>query len=206
MIPRVTSDLYVSLAQRKYFDGEPNRIRSRFLGWGLALVTAAMIILIVIQSALVGRVFPLPIVIEGALSVLIVWLTGRVMPRKTRKGRMAWEQITGLEEYARRAEVSDIERQERKSVFERLLPFAIALDIADRWANAFEGLYTEPPHWFQTQGSQAFSTAILVGAVHNSVHAMNRTLPVPPRSAGSSSAGSSGWSSGGFGGGGGGSW
>ena len=159
--------------------------------------------------------FALSVVIAGALSALIVWICSRVMPRKTRKGRIAWEQVAGLEEYIRRAEVSDIERQERQSGFERLLPYAIALDIADRWAEAFEDLYTEPPHWFQTHGGGAFSPGILVGAVHNSVRAMNRTLPVPPRTS-SSPMGSSGWSSGGFsgggfsgggfGGGGGGSW
>lgn len=217
VLPTVTSNLYASLASQKYFDGNPHSIRSRFLGWGLALVAAALAVLVGAQSVLVGRVFVLPILITGALSVLIVVLTSRVMPRKTRKGRMAWEQITGLEEYIRRAEVSDIERQERQSVFERLLPYAIALDIAGRWAKAFEGLYTEPPHWFRTHGGGAFSTGILVGAIHNSVQAMNRTLPVPPRSTGSTGySGSTGWSSGGFsgggfsgggfGGGGGGSW
>ena len=45
------------------------------------------------------------------------------------KGRIAWEQITGLEEYIRRAEVDDIQAQDRRGVFERLLPYAIIFGL-----------------------------------------------------------------------------
>ena len=149
----------------------------------------------------------------GVLSLVVVAVTSRVMPRKTRLGRIAWERIKGLEEYIRRAEIDDIQAQDRRGVFERLLPYAIILNLADRWGKAFEGLYKEPPDWYRTQGDGTFSTGYFVSSLNGSVNSMNTMLPSQPRSAGS---GSSGWlsggfsgggsSGGGFGGGGGGSW
>ncbi len=76
-------------------------------------------------------------------------VTSRVMPRKTQKGRIAWEQISGLEEYIRRAEVEDIQAQDRRGIFERLLPYAIIFGLSNRWAQAFADLYTQPPDWYQ---------------------------------------------------------
>ena len=69
---------------------------------------------------MIGRVFIVPIAITGVLSAIVVIVTSRVMPRKTHKGRIAWEQISGLEEYIRRAEIEDIQAQDRRGIFERL--------------------------------------------------------------------------------------
>ena len=102
-----------------------------------------------VQIGMIGRVFIVPIAIAGVLSAIVVVITSRVMPRKTRKGRIAWEQINGLEEYIRRAEVDDIQAQDRRGVFERLLPYAIIFGLSNRWAKAFADLYTQPPDWYQ---------------------------------------------------------
>jgi uncharacterized membrane protein YgcG len=168
---------------------------------------------------MIGRVFILPVVVAGVLSAIVVAITSRVMPRKTRKGRIAWEQINGLEEYIRRAEVDDIQAQDRRGIFERLLPYAIIFGLSNRWAKAFADLYTQPPNWYQPADPLNYSTLRFVNDVDRSVASMNRSLPAMPRSTGTSGgptgAGYS-WSSGGFsgggsagggfGGGGGGSW
>jgi uncharacterized membrane protein YgcG len=135
------------------------------------------------------------------------------MPRKTRSGKIAWEQVAGLEEFIRRAEADEIQAQERRGIFERLLPYAIVFGLADRWAKAFAGLYTQPPDWYQPANPSHFSTALLASSMNRSVHSMNEVFPSQPRSSGSGGGG--GWSSGGFsggsvgggfGGGGGGAW
>jgi hypothetical protein len=158
------------------------------------------------------------VAVTGFLSAALVVITSRVMPRKTQKGRIAWEQITGLEEYIRRAEVDDIEAQDRRGIFERLLPYAIIFGLSKRWAKAFADLYTQPPDWYQPADASNYSTWQLMNDVERSVGTMNRTFPSMPRSTGSdgptgqgyswSSGGFSGGGSvgGGFGGGGGGSW
>lgn len=211
-IQSAKGQIYKSLKGREYFDGNPDTVRTLFLLIGLGVLALSVGLAAAIQAAWVGRVFPLPLILTAIAGVVIVAWTSRVMPRKTRKGRIAWERIRGLEEYIRRAEVDDLKEQERQGIFETLLPYAIAFGLADRWARAFEGLYKEPPNWYRTNRSD-FSTAYLASSLNHSVNQMNTVLPSQPRSSGSSGGGWSsggfsggGSSGGGFGGGGGGSW
>ena len=219
VIAKVKHHLYQGLSKGGYFDGNPTNVRGAFLGLGLLLLLIALGGSALIQFWMIGRVFIAPIAIAGVLSAIVIIVTSRVMPRKTRKGRIAWEQIHGLEEYIRRAEVDDIQAQDRRGVFERLLPFAIIFGLSNRWAKAFANLYTEPPNWYQPVDPLNYSTLRFMNDIDHSVSSMNRTLPAMPRSTGTgggptgagyawSSGGFSGGGSsgGGFGGGGGGSW
>jgi len=214
VLPEVKQTVYSSLTKQGYFDGNPDTVRTTFLILGLVLAVAATVLAVALQWQIMGRFFMVPAIITGVLSALIVIITSRVMPRRTRKGRIAWEQIAGLEEYIKRAEAKELQQQERVGIFERLLPYAIALGIADRWAASFEGLYQQPPDWFLMDGT-AFSMGRLMNSLDNSVGRMNSTFTSVPRSAGGGSGGGGwtsggfsggGFSGGGFGGGGGGSW
>ncbi|MCG3179848.1 MAG: hypothetical protein BIFFINMI_02194 [Phycisphaerae bacterium] len=194
--------IYDGLTRQRYFDGNPDVIRTRFFGGGLAMTLLALIGLSMLQFKLLGRVFFVPVIITGLLSGIVLFVTGRVMPRRTRKGRVALEQILGLEEFIRRAELDQIDAGDRRGVFERLLPYAIALNLHERWARKFQGLYTAPPDWYQMDSPGLFSTALLIGSLNHSITAMSASLPAAPRSSGGSgSGGGGGWSSGGFGGG-----
>jgi uncharacterized membrane protein YgcG len=212
-LPKVKDSLYRNLTQSGYFAARPDTVRTGFVVGGLLAMGAALALAGLVQFLWVGRVFPAPLIVTAVASAVVVVVTAWVMPRKTRRGRTAWERISGLEEYIRRAEVDDLKAQERQGIFERLLPFAIAFGLADRWAKAFEGLYAQPPDWYRPAGPGPFTTMALVSSINNSVNAMNSTLPSQPRSSGSSGGGWSsggfsggGFSGGGFGGGGGGSW
>ncbi len=219
VIGKVKHNLYQGLSQGGYFDGNPSTVRGTFLGLGLLALAVALGAAAAVQIWMIGRVFIVPIAIAGVLSAIVIVVTSRVMPRKTRKGRIAWEQINGLEEYIRRAEVDDIQAQDRRGIFERLLPYAIIFGLSNRWAKAFADLYTQPPNWYQPADPLNYSTMRFVNDIDHSVSSMNRSLPAMPRSTGASggptgagyawsSGGFSGGGSsgGGFGGGGGGSW
>ena len=153
------------------------------------------------QFAALGRVFPLPVFVSLGLSLTTVIAFSRAMPRRTGKGRRAWEQVAGLEEYIRRAEAGAIASAEKRGVFEHLLPFAMIFGVADRWAEAFEGIYDVPPSWYQGQGRDLTSTAWIVSSLNSSSSRMQTAMYTAPRSSGSGSSGG-GWSSGGFSGGG----
>jgi uncharacterized membrane protein YgcG len=203
VLPRVKADLYRGLSQAQFFDGNPEKVRGAFLVLGIMLVLAVLGAACLIQLALIGRIFFLPVIIAGVLSVLSVVVTSRVMPRKTRKGRVAWEKIAGLQEYIRRAEVDDIQEQERQGVFERLLPYAIIFGLSKRWGKAFASLYSEPPSWYQPARPMDFSTWMLVNDIDRSIWLMNQTFPTQPRvEVNSGGRGGYSWSSGGFSGGG----
>lgn len=205
VLGRVKDELYRGLSHASFFDGNPETVRGTFLVLGIFLVLAVLAAACVIQLGLIGRIFFLPVVVAGILSIVAVIITSRIMPRKTRKGRIAWEKIAGLQEYIRRAEVDDLREQERQGVFERLLPYAIIFGLSKRWGKAFEDLYREPPDWYQPARPMDFSTWMLVNDIDRSVWMMNQTFPTQPRveiDTGSGRGGGYSWSSGGFGGGG----
>jgi len=204
VIDRVKDDLYGVLSRANYFDGNPETIRTTFLVTGIFLTALGLALACLVQLVLIGRVFPIPAIIAALLSIAVVVVASRVMPRKTRKGRIAWERISGLEEYIRRAEVDDIKEQERQGVFERLLPYAIIFGLSSRWGKAFADLYRQPPDWYQPAHPGDFSTWMLVNDLDRSMWMMNRTFPSQPRSTGDGGGRGAGygWSSGGFGGGG----
>jgi uncharacterized membrane protein YgcG len=205
VLSQVRDDLYHGLTADRMFDGNPETVRTTFLVLGIFLVLAILAASCVIQLGIIGRIFFVPVIITAILSILTVVLTSRVMPRKTRKGREAWEKIAGLQEYIRRAEVDDIQEQERRGVFERLLPYAILFGLSKRWGKAFADLYREPPDWYQPAHPMDFNTWILINDIDRSIWMMNQTFPTQPRvefETGSGRGGGYGWSSGGFGGGG----
>lgn len=205
VLARVKDDLYRGLSKDNFFDGNPETVRGTFLVLGILLVLAVMAAACVFQFAMVGRIFFLPVIIAGVLSVLAVVVTSRIIPRKTRKGRVAWEKIVGLQEYIRRAEVENVQEQERQGLFERLLPYAIVFGLSKRWGKAFENLYREPPDWYQPARPMDFSTWMLINNIDRSIWMMNQIFPTQPRvevGTGSGRGGGYGWSSGGFGGGG----
>ncbi|WP_240907322.1 DUF2207 domain-containing protein [Paludisphaera rhizosphaerae] len=205
VLPVVTNELYRTLSKNQYFDGHPENVRTGFLAFGLVCVAAAIALSAFIQLALIDRIFFIPVIVAAVLSAASVVATSRYMSRKTRKGRIAWEKIAGLEEFIRRAEVDEIREQERRGVFERLLPYAIIFGLSDRWGKAFADLYRTPPDWYRPSNPDDFSTWVLINDMDRSMWMMNRTFPTQPRAqieTGSGRGGGYSWSSGGFGGGG----
>ncbi len=87
----------------------------------------------------------------------------------------------------------------KPELFERYLPFAMALRVEKQWAKKFEGLYLSQPQWFEgPQGS--FNPALFMGQIHSLNKSFGQVTGVY------SSGSSGGFSGGGSGGGGGGSW
>ncbi|ODA43721.1 putative membrane protein [Thermodesulfovibrio sp. N1] len=117
------------------------------------------------------------------------------------------EYLKGYEEFISRVEKSVIEKlfppEKIPEVFEVTLPFAIAFGEAERWSEAFEGLFTEPPRWYESRGS--FSTIYFANSLNTFTSQATHALTTQPRSSSSGSRGG-GFSGGGGGGGGGGSW
>jgi uncharacterized membrane protein YgcG len=200
IIPKVQGALYEGLGKAGYFDGNPRTVRGRFAALATLATLALFLGAAFLQFLALGRVFPLPLILSLVLSLATVAVFSRAMPRRTGKGRRAWEHVAGLEEYIRRAEAAPIAAAERRGVFERLLPFAMVFGVADRWAEAFEGIYEAPPAWYRGEGRDSASTAWVVSSLVNSSARMQTVMYAPPRSSGGSAGG--GWSSGGFSGGG----
>jgi uncharacterized membrane protein YgcG len=137
------------------------------------------------------------------------------MPQRTKVGLDALARIKGMEEYLATAERDRMEQLPLHQV-ERLLPYAIALNLHDRWAAAFAGLFESPPQWYASRDG-SWTPGVFGGVIGDMNRSVASNLYSAPRTQSSSggwgggSSGGSGFSSGGssgggFGGGGGGGW
>jgi hypothetical protein len=207
-LPTITKELYRRLVRRGYFSTSPEKVRSGWQSFAVVIGLGG------VASLVFGHDFPfwLATGIGALISAAVVFAFSFVMPRKTHKGRVCWERIRGLVEYINRAEKEQIEESERQGIFERLLPYAMALGVADTWARKFEGIYAEPPSWYAGHPGAVFTTYWLVGSLGNTMGSFQAAAASRPRTSSSHGAGggfsgfSGGFSGGGFGGGGGGSW
>lgn len=206
--------LYGGLVEKKYFLKNPEKVRYFYATAAVAVSALAVTAAVFLTRALVTSASFSPSLLAGSavaglLAGLPVLAFSRIMPAKTKYGASAYMDTLGFREFMNRAEKDRLERMGDKDLFSRFLPYAIALDVADNWAKAFEGIYQDPPEWYTSPGG--FGTFNPYGFSH-SINSMTSTLGTAifsaPRGSGiaGSGLGGGGSSGGGFGGGGGGSW
>ncbi|MGH0031152.1 MAG: DUF2207 domain-containing protein [Myxococcota bacterium] len=203
-LPGIKEALYEEVSKEGgWFPASPDRVRGRY-----AIVAVTVGIPLVVLAILFHR--PALAVSMGVCTAILLAFS-RVMPRRTRKGRRDHQHVLGFQEFVERVEIDRLERLGMRNIesFERLLPYAFVLGVADPWAEAFAGLYTAPPDWFVGGDGDRFLPRRLVDRVGRAMDTAGSTMTSAPRSSGgsgSSGFGGGGFSGGGFGGGGGGSW
>ena len=211
-LPTIKSRLYAELIGAGYYKSNPERTRRAYTTVGV--LTFPLAVFLGIQT------LSLVLALSIAMSGLIVLAFARIMPRKTREGVRKLEEVLGLSEYIRRAEVDRIEfhdaPEKGPQLFEQLLPYAIALNLTKIWTRQFEGLLDEPPQWYSgPMTAPVFNMIVFSHTLSSMTRSMQRTFVSAPRSSGRSAwsgrsfGGGSfggGFSGGGFGGGGGGGW
>jgi uncharacterized membrane protein YgcG len=228
-IPRVRTAIAQQMLDKDLFPRDPERVRQFFRKVGCTSVLLSVMLGITLLSLGSPRLMlppdPMAFFLFAlscvGLTVLLFWFFSRVMPRKTPKGARLARHCLGFKEFIERVEKDRLERmaKEDPTLFERVLPYAVVLGVADEWAERFEGLLTEPPSWYESPsfGAGTFVPSAMVSGIGQSMHAMGSTLTSQPSSSGSTSwasgggggfsgFGGGGSSGGGFGGGGGGSW
>ena len=208
VLPKIKSSLYAGLIKKGYYPHNPERMRRSYAGIGMLGLFLGVAIGIWASSLYMG----LAITLCG----LIVLCFSPIMPRKTRRGVLVLQDLLGLSEYIGRAEVKQMEfhdaPEKSPKLFEKLLPYAIALILTSIWTKQFEGLLQQPPQWY-VGARPGFNPALFYLGMMNLSSGMERTFVSAPRT---SSSGRSAWSGGGsfgggfsgggFGGGGGGGW
>ena len=176
----------------------------------LALACLVVGFLAVWGGGMVGRTLgmaALPFIIAGVLSGAIICGFGWFMPAKTIEGTRALEGVLGFEDFLAHVESDRFNRTiKTPEMFEKFLPFAMALGVEKNWSSAFQNIYTQPPSWYQ---GGSFGPPFFAYGFVNSLNAMSNqagtVFASAPRSSGGSGFGGGGGSSGGgFGGGGGG--
>lgn len=205
-LPEIKEKLYEGMIRSGYFLKNPARVRMHYRICGIV----SWFIISIFHygwTGIMSTPVMLPGIIAGLLTGMIIFSVGNFMPRRTYKGAMAKQKLTGFTEFIRRADQDKIRRMNDPGLFERCLPFALAFGLADHWARIFEGIYTVPPSWYAGHYT-SFSTTDLTRDMSGAMASMRQNFSSAPSS--SSTYGGSGFSGGssggGSGGGGGGSW
>ncbi len=199
--------LYSELISKKYFVKNPDKVKNTYIAAGIMLAVSGPFIAVLLMPAFLK----LKGIVALALSGLPVLAFAKSMPAKTRLGASVYMDILGFQEFLNRAEKDRLERTGDKDLFSKFLPYAIALDVADNWAKAFEGIYQDPPQWYVSPGGfRTFSPYSFSHSIGSMTSDLGSAMFSAPRSSGvgggSGFSGGGGSSGSGFGGGGGGSW
>jgi hypothetical protein len=203
-LPGLRETLYTMLVSRGFYTGRPDHVRVLY---GAAGAVIGMAIAAIGAGVLAERgMQPVAGIVAGVLSGLIIVAFGWFMPARTVRGTREVEHVLGFQEFLSRVEADRMERTIRTpEMFERFLPYAMALNVADNWAKAFEGIYQNAPRWYTGPGgAPSFRPTAFAGSLGRMSSQAASTMASAPRSSGGSgfSGGSSGGGSGGGGGGG----
>jgi uncharacterized membrane protein len=202
-LPGLRDQLYSGLVSGGFYTGRPDRIRLVYIVGGIILGFVVGGASGAIMQGLGMQ--PVAGIVAGVLSGIIVVAFGWFMPARTPRGTRELEKVMGFREFLSRVESDRLERMVKTpEMFEKYLPFAMALGVEDNWAKAFDGIYTQPPSWYTGPGGiGAFRPSSFTRNLGVMSAAAGKTMASSPRGSGGSgfSGGSSG---GGFGGGGGG--
>ncbi len=153
----------------------------------------------------------LPAVLCIFTIVLLNILFYHLMKAPTIKGRRTMDQIEGLKLYLSVAEKDRLNQlnppEKTPEVFEKFLPYALALDVEQEWCDQFADILAaaraenrSTTTWYR---GRSFATGSAAGLA-SSLSAMSSSISSSSSPPGSSSGGGGGGSSGGGGGGGGG--
>jgi uncharacterized membrane protein len=200
---QIEKDAYSRLTKEKFFSRSPQLIKGMYYG-----VATILIILAFILPALLDRYFTFGATMTSiAISAVLLFIFAKYMPQRSKKGVLIKEQIEGFKLYLKTAEKYRMQFYEKTNYFEKFLPYAIALGVAEIWAKKFENIYKKQPKWYEgnfTTFSVYSFTSNLNTQFSSSVKSAFTSVPASSGKSGFSSGG--GFSGGGFGGGGGGSW
>lgn len=201
----IRSSVFDQLVTHGYYVRRPDQVKRAYTIGGIAVGIAGLA-----GSAWLSERTGLAMqagVYASLLSGLIIVGFGWIMPARTLRGTRTLEKVLGFEEFLTRIESDRFQRLVRTpEMFEKFLPYAMALGVERNWTNAFDGIYTQPPTWYQGTNVADFRPRNLTGSLSQLSAAAGTAMTSAPRSSGGSgfSSGSGGGSSGGgFGGGGG---
>jgi uncharacterized membrane protein len=203
-LPAIRERIFSALMGDGYYFHRPDTMKAGYIGAGVAVG-----ILFLFGSSILQKITGIASTtwtVAGVLSGFIICAFGWFMSSRTTAGERALEKVLGFEEFLGRVEKDQIARLEtRPELFEKFLPYAMALHVEKKWVQAFSGIALQPPQWFQAPYGSGFQALYLVNDLNfMSSHVGSVMTSAPRSSSGSSGFGGGGFSGGGFGGGGGG--
>ncbi|HEY6263210.1 MAG TPA: DUF2207 domain-containing protein [Candidatus Acidoferrum sp.] len=205
-LPDIKSRIFESLVTHGYYRRRPDSVRASYIGVGVVIGLLSIWGGTGIASSM--GMAPLTFIIAGVLSAAIICGFGWFMPAHTEQGARALEGVLGFEDFLNHVESDRFNRTiKTPQMFEKFLPFAMALGVEKNWSKAFQGIMTQPPDWYRGSYGPNFYPMMFTNDLSTMSSRASSVMASAPRSSGGSGfggGGGGGFSGGGFGGGGGG--
>jgi uncharacterized membrane protein YgcG len=205
-LPSIKNSIFESLVTHGYYKRRPDTVRSSYIGGGVVIG----LIIVWGGTWLANQLGqqPFAFIIAGILSGLVICAFGWFMPAHTEQGTRALEGVLGFEDFLVHVESDRFNRMiKTPQMFEKFLPFAMALGVEKNWSKAFQDVLKEPPNWYRGSSfGPNFYAMNFVSDLNTMSSRASSVMTSAPRSSGGSGfgGGGGGSSGGGFGGGGGG--
>jgi uncharacterized membrane protein len=202
-LPVMRSGIFDSLVSQGFYKRRPDSVRSTYIGAGV-VIGALMIWGGGAMARAMGNA-PVPFIIGGIVSAIVICAFGWFMPAHTEQGTRALEGVLGFEDFLNHVEADRFNRTiKTPQMFEKFLPFAMAFGVEKNWSKAFDGIMTQPPGWYRGSSGPIFYPVNFTNNLNSMSSRASNVMASAPRSSGGSGFGGGGSSGGGFGGGGGG--
>ncbi len=197
-VPEIKERIFSQLIDRGYYLRRPDRVRAMFYVLAGIVAIGGSVVSGIAEAGAAPFV-------ASILSGVIIGVFGHFMPARTVEGARTLEGALGFEEFLDRVESDRFDRiVKTPAMFEKFLPFAMALGVERNWAKAFEGIYTSQPDWYVGTHHGSFGPRVFAASLADLSSNAGTAMTSAPRSSGGSGVGGGGFSGGGFGGGGGG--
>ncbi|MFA5052183.1 MAG: DUF2207 domain-containing protein, partial [Patescibacteria group bacterium] len=139
----IRKQVYEAVVTDGYFPMNPDKVRNSYSTGGAVILFMVVIFGGVFKNGLAIAAF----IVSG----VAILLMSRAMPRRSKLGVTALEEIKGFKWFL---SVTETERLKFHNApakspqqFEQFLPYAMVLGVEKEWAKQFEGMYVTPPEW-----------------------------------------------------------
>ena len=147
-LPKIREAMYHDVTEAGLFRDRPDRVRAKYIGWGIAILILSGIALLLLSSALSFTSFAICPAFAIAIFGIGLAIISRAMPAKTRDGVQEaakwWAFRKYLQNIDKYVDIPSVAEQ-----FDKYLPYAVALNLDRKWVHMFSRVETTPvPTWY----------------------------------------------------------
>jgi hypothetical protein len=175
----IRQSTFDSLVAGNYYVRRPDQVRLLYAAAGVLIGLVMAVAGVVLATS--TNTDRLPWVVTGILTGTIILGFGRLLSARTVLGVRTVAKIVGFKDFIGRVEKDRIQRLETTpELFEKFLPYAMALGVENIWTQAFGEINVPPPQWYQRQHGGGFLPADLVDDMNAMSHQAGTTMPSKP--------------------------
>lgn len=160
-LQRIRDAIFDSIVAGGYYGKRPDQIRLLFAAAGIGVGSP-----MAVAGFVLGMLTRMPLwpwVLAGVLTGAIILVAGRMMTPRTVVGSRVLAKVLGFRDFLERVEKDQITRVEKTpDLFEKYLPYAMALRVETKWSQAFGNLSVPAPQWYWSNRAEDFHPAHLV--------------------------------------------